>query len=81
MTLGNWIPTLLGEFWTVSTSGQIALAGGLIMFVSGLARISGGLVLLRINALRIANVRLKVRSLACRRCQAEEIAIRSVVRI
>ena len=33
------------------------------------------------RALRIANVRLKVRTLTCRLCQTEEIAIRSVVRI
>ncbi|WP_283614657.1 hypothetical protein [Mycolicibacterium poriferae] len=33
------------------------------------------------RALRMANVRLKVRTLTCRLCQTEEIAIRSVVRI
>ncbi len=33
------------------------------------------------RALRIANVRLKVRSLACRHCETGQIAIRSVVAI
>jgi hypothetical protein len=33
------------------------------------------------RALRIANVRLKVRTLTYRLCHTEEIAIRSVVRI
>lgn len=33
------------------------------------------------RALRIANVRLKVRTLSCRLCQTDQIAIRRVVRI
>ncbi len=33
------------------------------------------------RALRIANVRLKVRTLTCRLCKTEQIRIRSVVRI
>ncbi len=33
------------------------------------------------RALRIANVRLKVRPLTCRHCETDQIAIRCVVRI
>jgi hypothetical protein len=33
------------------------------------------------RALRIANLRLKVRPLTCRHCETQQIAIRSVVRI
>jgi len=33
------------------------------------------------RALRVANVRLKVRTLTCRLCEADQIAIRRVVRI
>ena len=33
------------------------------------------------RALRIANVRLKVRPLTCRQCETDRIAIRGVVRI
>jgi hypothetical protein len=33
------------------------------------------------RALRIANVRLKVRPLTCRQCETDQIAIRCVVRI
>ena len=33
------------------------------------------------RALRVANVRLKVRTLTCRLCESDQIAIRRVVRI
>jgi MFS transporter, NNP family, nitrate/nitrite transporter len=55
ISLGNWAPTLLAEFWPDSTSLQLAWGAALVMLVSGLGRTSGGFILLRIPPLLIAN--------------------------
>lgn len=55
INLGNWIPSLLAEYWTGSTATQLAWGGMFVMFVSGLARVSGGFILFRFSPMRIAN--------------------------
>jgi len=55
INLGNWIPSLLAEFWAGSTATQLAWGGMFVMFVSGLGRVSGGLILLRFSPMLIAN--------------------------
>ncbi|MBW2096789.1 MAG: MFS transporter [Deltaproteobacteria bacterium] len=55
ISLGNWAPTLLSEFWPESTLRQLAWGAALVMFVCGLGRTSGGFLLLRIPSLFIAN--------------------------
>ncbi|MBW1997142.1 MAG: MFS transporter [Deltaproteobacteria bacterium] len=55
INLGNWIPSLLAEFWAGSTASQLAWGGMFVMFVSGLARVSGGFILFRFSPMLIAN--------------------------
>jgi MFS family permease len=55
ISLGNWIPSLLAEFWTDSTATQLAWGAMLVMLISGLGRISGGFILLKITPLFLAN--------------------------
>ncbi|UCB49433.1 MAG: MFS transporter [Deltaproteobacteria bacterium] len=53
--LGNWIPSLLAEFWADSTATQLAWGAMLVMLISGLGRISGGFILLKVTPLFLAN--------------------------
>lgn len=55
INLGNWIPSLLAEVWTGSSAAQLAWGGMLVMLISGLGRMSGAFVLLRITPLALAN--------------------------
>ena len=55
LSLGNWIPTLLSEFWVKATATQLAWGGVLVMLISGLGRITGGFLLLRFSPVMIAN--------------------------
>jgi len=55
MTLGNWVPSLLTEVWKDTTTMSLAWGGALVMLISGFARISGGIVLLRFTPLKVAN--------------------------
>ena len=55
LTLGNWVPSLLTEIWKSRTLKELAWAGALIMFISGVGRMCGGLVLLRYPARAILN--------------------------
>jgi MFS family permease len=55
INLGNWIPSLLAEFWTNTSPARLAWGGMLVMFVSGVGRMSGGFVLMRIPPLWVAN--------------------------
>lgn len=55
LSLGNWTPSLIGEVWTGSTTVTFAWGGALVMLISGLGRLCGGIVLLRFSPLLIAN--------------------------
>lgn len=55
ISLGNWIPSLLAEFWIDSTATQLAWGAMLVMLISGLGRISGGFILLKFTPLFVAN--------------------------
>jgi len=55
INLGNWIPSLLAEYWVGSTATQLAWGGMFVMFVSGLGRVSGGVILLKFPPMTIAN--------------------------
>jgi MFS family permease len=51
MNLGNWVPSLLAEAEADLTSVEFAWGGMLVMLVSGLGRILGGVSLLKFSAL------------------------------
>jgi len=55
ITLGNWIPSLLADVWTGFNATQLAWGGALAMLVSGLGRLLGGVMLLRVTPLHIAH--------------------------
>lgn len=55
ITLGNWVPTLLRESWQASTSTQFAWGGALVMLISGLGRLSGGIILYWLKPSLISN--------------------------
>jgi len=51
LTLGSWVPSLLAEVWHETTTVQFAWGGALIMLISGIGRLSGGFILLRMRSL------------------------------
>lgn len=53
LSLGNWAPSLLAEVSFQQTATQLAWGGALVMLVSGLSRLSGGFVILRISPLTV----------------------------
>lgn len=55
INLGNWIPSLLAEFWVDSSPAQLAWGGIVVLLISGTGRFLGGFVLLRISPLLVAN--------------------------
>ena len=63
ISLGNWIPSLLTEFWADSTAAQLAWGGAILMFISGAARISGGFILYKFTPIFIANTSVFILSL------------------
>lgn len=63
INLGNWIPSLLAEFWADSSPAQLAWGGMLVMLVSGVGRMTGGFVLLRIAPLFLANASILILAL------------------
>jgi sugar phosphate permease len=48
LSLGSWVPSLLAEVSVHRTATQLAWGGALVMLVSGVARLSGGFVILRV---------------------------------
>jgi MFS family permease len=60
INLGNWIPSLLAEFWAHSSPAQLAWGGMLVLFISGIGRMSGGFVLLKIAPLLVANASILI---------------------
>lgn len=55
LNLGNWAPSVLAEVWSDLSVVQLASAGALVMLISGLGRLSGGMVLMRFAACKVAN--------------------------
>jgi MFS family permease len=55
LTLGNWVPSLLAEVGQGNSATQLAWGGALVMLISGVGRICGGFMLLRIPSLWMAN--------------------------
>ncbi|MBN2515150.1 MAG: MFS transporter [Deltaproteobacteria bacterium] len=60
LTLGNWVPSLLAEVWRDVTTAQYAWGGALIMLVSGIGRLSGGVILFRFRPLLIVNTSIVI---------------------
>jgi NNP family nitrate/nitrite transporter-like MFS transporter len=60
INLGNWIPSLLAEYWANSSPAQLAWGGILVLFISGLGRVLGGFVLLRIAPILLANASILI---------------------
>jgi MFS family permease len=60
LSLGNWIPSLLAEFWPHSTAAQLAWGGAIVMFISGAGRISGGFILYRFTPMFTANTSILI---------------------
>ena len=54
INLGNWIPSLLADAAKKATTTEMAWGGALVMLISGLGRMSGGLVLLRVSSVTVA---------------------------
>jgi sugar phosphate permease len=48
LSLGNWVPSLLAEVSRHRTATQLAWGGALVMLVSGLSRLSGGVLIFRV---------------------------------
>ncbi len=55
LSLGNWVPSLLADALVGSSAKTFAWGGALVMLISGLGRLSGGVVLLRFSPVGIAN--------------------------
>lgn len=55
LSLGNWVPSLLAEVSRHRTATQLAWGGALVMLVSGLSRLLGGLVIFRVSPLAVAH--------------------------
>jgi nitrate/nitrite transporter NarK len=60
LTLGNWVPSLLAEVWGEVTTVQFAWGGALVMLVSGIGRLSGGVILFRFRPLSIVNASIVI---------------------
>jgi nitrate/nitrite transporter NarK len=55
LSLGNWVPSVLAEVLRHRTATELAWGGALVMLVSGLSRLSGGFVILRVSPLAVAH--------------------------
>ncbi len=63
LALGNWVPSLLAEAaGGGATALQFAWGGALVMLISGIGRLSGGMILFRFRAALIANGSMMVLS-------------------
>ena len=55
MTLASWVPSLLADVMHESTAEELAWSGALLMLISGIGRIGGGFVLLRVRAAAVVH--------------------------
>lgn len=55
LTLAHWVPSLLADLMQESTAEKLAWTGALLMLISGIGRIGGGLILLRVRAASVVN--------------------------
>jgi NNP family nitrate/nitrite transporter-like MFS transporter len=55
INLGSWLPSLLADAWKGSATTQFAWGGALVMLISGLGRLSGSFILLKVTPLKVAN--------------------------
>jgi hypothetical protein len=53
LNLGNWVPSLMAEISKEGMAIGFAWGGALVMFTSGVGRLSGGFLLMRFSSLRI----------------------------
>ncbi|MDD2672606.1 MAG: MFS transporter [Syntrophales bacterium] len=53
LNLGNWIPSLLAELSREGIAAGFAWGGALVMLTSGIGRLSGGFVLLKVSSFRV----------------------------
>ena len=49
VNFGNWVPSLLAEARQMDSATKLAWGGALVLFVSGVGRLGGGLVMYRIK--------------------------------
>ena len=61
--LGNWAPSYLAEVWSDSLTMQLAWGGALVMLISGLGRLLGGVLLFKFSPISIAQVTIFILSL------------------
>jgi fucose permease len=62
VTLGNWWPSLLSEIKDHPSAAQVAWGGALLMLISGVGRMSGGFLLLRLRSSLVANISILILS-------------------
>jgi fucose permease len=62
ITLGSWWPSLLSEIKDNPSAVQMAWGGALLMLISGVARLSGGFLLLRFRSSSVANASILILS-------------------
>ena len=55
LSLGNWVPSLLAEVSGHRTATQLAWGGALVMLVSGISRLCGGLLIFRVPPRAVAH--------------------------
>jgi cyanate permease len=55
LSLGNWVPSLLAEVSPGRAEAELAWGGALVMLVSGVSRLSGGVVIFRLSPALLAH--------------------------
>jgi fucose permease len=65
INLGNWVPSLLAETLPGRTAESLAWGGALVMLISGIGRIGGGFILMKIGPQLIANGTMLILTLLC----------------
>jgi MFS family permease len=55
LSLGNWVPSLLAEVSPGRTAAELAWGGALVMLVSGVSRLCGGVVIFRVAPALVAH--------------------------
>jgi MFS family permease len=65
INLGSWVPSLLAETLPGRTAASLAWGGALVMLISGVGRLGGGFILLRIRPELIANGTILIVTFLC----------------
>lgn len=62
INLGNWITSLMAEFWENLPTIKLSWIGAIIMLVSGIGRLAGGFIIFYIASYKIANFSILILS-------------------